>query len=292
MVLGILGLGCFPVGILALILGIVALGRTGTPGADKGRGFAITGTVLGGVSILLTPLLLAIFLPALGAARRTARRMQNSTQIRQIDQGLHLYATTNKGNYPGLTARGMVVMDGSATGNSGDGDAPAARAWVLVNGQFAMPDMFISPSETKGIAPYPGSGPMTKDQLSYAMLSFKKTGSPQANAYRVDSGSTARANSWSDSTSAMSILISDRNTGSDPFAGLQSLHTHKVGEWRGSVLWGDGSVMFEKQPVFETKYANGSLNRMPPGDHLFIDEPASATNSVPGANALMVHDKP
>ncbi|MGB1126504.1 MAG: type II secretion system protein, partial [Phycisphaeraceae bacterium] len=54
------------------------------------------------VVISIIALLIAILLPALGAARRTARRMQSSTQLRGIHQGLVTYANSNKNNFAGL----------------------------------------------------------------------------------------------------------------------------------------------------------------------------------------------
>ena len=55
LVLGILGLVlmCFPVGLVGLILGIVALVRANALPAHKGRGLAIGGIVCSGVSLLL-----------------------------------------------------------------------------------------------------------------------------------------------------------------------------------------------------------------------------------------------
>jgi len=203
MVLGIIGLCFLPLGLVALILGIVALAKTGTPGADKGRPFAIVGTVLGGMSILVAPLLIAILLPALGAARRTAQRMQNSTQLRGIHQGLVSFSSSNKNLYPGLSSNGDILADGPATGSSGDGDAPQARMWILLDGDFFTPEYAISPSESGNITAYPGSGAVTKDHYSYAMLQYKKTGSviqPQSAVgdpvYRIDPATTARAAEW------------------------------------------------------------------------------------------------
>ena len=289
---GIPGLCFFPLGILALILGIVGLSKTGTPGASKGRGLAIAGTVLGGVSILFIPLVIAILLPAIGASRRTAQRMENSTQLRGIHQSMVTFGNANKGFFPGLNTKGRILVDGKDTGNNGDGSMPQARAWIMLNGQFFTPEYLISPLETEPFLPYAGSGPVKPDNFSYAMLSFQKTGSPSNIGYAVDVKTAPRASAWSWDLSSQAILITDRNTGTDATTGIQSVHTDKPGQWRGSVLWADNAVTFENQPVFETKYGSGSLNRIPPGDHMFIDEPSTAANTIVGANALMVHDKP
>ena len=52
------------------------------------------------VVISIIALLIAILLPALGAARRSARQMANSTQLRGIHQGMVTFAQDNKGFFP------------------------------------------------------------------------------------------------------------------------------------------------------------------------------------------------
>ena len=62
------------------------------------------------VVISIIALLIAILLPALGAARRTARRMQNSTQLRGIHQGLVTFANSNKNNFAGLDSKTFNML--------------------------------------------------------------------------------------------------------------------------------------------------------------------------------------
>lgn len=291
LICGIVGICFFPLALVALICGIIGLTKTGTPGADKGRGFAITGTVLGGVGLIITPLIIAILLPALGAARRTARRMQNSTQLRGIHQGMVTYANSNRNNFAGLSGNGRILADGTLTGNSGDGNTPQARMWVMLNGNFFSPDYAISPSETdSSIIAYSGSGSVTDRNYSYALVSFKKTGEASGDppTYDIDPETMPRAAEWKQTLNSQAVVLSDRNIGSDPNTNIQSIHSD-AGSWRGSVLWNDNHVGFENTAVFQTKYADGSMNT---SDHLFIDEPASPNNPIVGANALMVHDKP
>ncbi|MFN3166478.1 MAG: DUF4190 domain-containing protein [Phycisphaeraceae bacterium] len=290
LICGVLGFCLTPVAIVALILGILAMNKS-RPG-QPGRGMAVAGTVLGGVGIAVSiiVLLIAILLPALGAARRTAQRMQNSTQLRGIHQGMMTFSNSNKNNYPGLNSRGQILADDPAlTGNSGSGDQPQARLWVLLNGSYVTPDYLISPSESDGaIAAYSGSGPVDKSHYSYALLSFEKTNTtindPTTQGYPATQQSAARLAEWKQTLNGQAILVSDRNTGTNADTQVQSIHTDSPGEWKGSVLWGDNAVMFEMQPTFQTKYANGGLNNQ---DNLFLDEPASGSNNVAGANALM-----
>lgn len=294
LVTGILGMCVFPVALVALILGILALGKT-KPGGEKGRGFAITGIVLGGTGLTLIPivaLLIAILLPALGAARRTARRMQNATQVRGIHQGMITFANSNRGYFPGMDSRGNILADGVDTGLSGDGDTPQARYWVLLDGNFFTPEYAISPSEVQLITPYLGSGPVTADNYSYAMLDYDTTGQPsvpstgltsgQAPAYAVDPATAARASEWRDTLNSQAVVMSDRNTGLDASTQIQSIHTDP-GDWRGTVLWNDGAVGFENTYQLTTRYGNGAINN---SDNLFMDD--GAPN---GADAVLVHDK-
>jgi hypothetical protein len=107
MILGIIGLvtGCIGIGIFlgiaGLILGIVALTQIGKPGQpSQGNGFAITGIITGGITVLMIPVLIGIMLPALGAARRTAQQTQANTQCRGIHHGAVTYSHSNNGQLP------------------------------------------------------------------------------------------------------------------------------------------------------------------------------------------------
>ena len=65
------------------------------------------------VVISIIALLIALLLPALGAARRSAQQLQNSTQVRGIQQGVFTLSQSNKGWYPGV--RRLVPGSASQT---------------------------------------------------------------------------------------------------------------------------------------------------------------------------------
>jgi len=243
------------------------------------------------VVISIIALLIAILLPALGAARRTARRMQNSTQLRGIHQGLVTFANSNKSKFAGLDSKGKAVDDGpNTTGNSGNGDKIEARYWILLAGDYFTPEYAISPSETKTVTEYEeatgtGVNPVQFDptgvkHYSYAMLQFAAGGT----TLEITSATTRRAAEWEQTLNSQSIVVSDRNVGEDNNAGIQSVHSEE-GEWVGSVLWNDNHVAFENTEFFATKYADAPLNtdaNGDPTDHLFIND--VGTNN---ANAVM-----
>ena len=260
------------------------------------------------VVISIIALLIAILLPALGIARRTARRMQNSTQLRGQHQGMVTFATSNKALYPGLNSRGGVVDDTPATtGSSGLGHTVEARYWIMLEEGLFDPDFIISPTETSSVVPYADAttssssrpvrfmtGTGTVKHYSYALLAIG-----DAATVAGDPPISNRGAEWSSSSlSTQAAIISDRNIGSDPTTNLQSIHTATPGEWAGSVLWNDGHVVFEQTEIFETRYGNGSpvidtaattsANR--PADHLFEDNEDSSDTPLDNSDALMICD--
>ena len=58
------------------------------------------------VVISIIALLVGILLPALGSARKSARKMASNTQLRGTHQALVTFAGSNEGIFPGLTDGG------------------------------------------------------------------------------------------------------------------------------------------------------------------------------------------
>ncbi len=97
LVLGVLALFCpplaLPLGVPAIVLGIIALVRVGRqPRRHGGKGLAIGGICTGGGAILLLPLMIAILLPSLARAREIAKRAVCSSHLRGIGQSVMVYA--------------------------------------------------------------------------------------------------------------------------------------------------------------------------------------------------------
>ena len=239
------------------------------------------------VVISIIALLIAILLPALGAARRTARRMQNSTQLRGIHQGLVTFANSNKNYFAGLDSSGEALTP-TAAGTTGgaagflEGDTVEARYWILLDGDFFTPDYAISPSETEGhtaIDTDLNSSNVAATDYSYALLEID-AGS--------GSGSADRIAEWTQSLNSQAIVVSDRTLdATNPY----SIHTEAEtpatnNKWAGSVLWNDNHVAFENSGAeFETKYGSGSLAASG-DDNLF--ETTAPTGGAADSNAHMV----
>ena len=207
------------------------------------------------VVISIIALLIGILLPALGAARRTARQMQNSTQVRGIHTGLVLFSQGNNTYYPGATSIGQM---GSIV-NPNDGAFVEIRFQELLDDNYFTGEYAISPSETKTRWT---TGLVTTANYSYALLRVANLGVPGAD----------RSAEWRDTSNSEAPIISDRakdnngtiNVGTvgTPTTQIKSVHTNptaNTNEWRGSVGFNDNHVTFEAtHNQLDTQYKDTS----------------------------------
>jgi hypothetical protein len=219
-----------PTALAGVILGIVALTQIADPARRlTGRGLAIAGIVTGAIGCTLVPvaLLIAILLPALSAARSTARQMQNSTQLRGIHQGAIFHAQGNNDYYPGLDRSGQL-LDGTVEG----------RFLLLLQADYFSAEYLVSPSETK---PYWTGGALDASMYSYSMLQIANPGERRAE--------------WSASNNSEAVVFSDRAV-DQPGGGIGSVHTSIDGPWKGSVVWNNNHVSFDRDYNLWTQYGN------------------------------------
>jgi len=164
LVLGVPGLCITPLGIIALILGIIALIQIADPQRQLvGKGMAIVGTVMGGLSILVVPVMLVvILLPALGAARRTAMSIKDMSNLRQIAVMMYGYANDHGDVLPGHPRDAVAYLGASTTAQDifisplhdpntvldrGDSDGTAVRYGSYV---FLLPGVPLDDIDSPG----------------------------------------------------------------------------------------------------------------------------------------------
>src|SRR5438477_10939951 len=99
LVMGIPGL-CIPLlGIGAIVCGAIGLSQT-KDNRVGGRGLAIAGLILGIVGVFISLMSIGILLPSLNRAREIANRVKCAQNMRQIGQGLLVYANENRNQFP------------------------------------------------------------------------------------------------------------------------------------------------------------------------------------------------
>jgi prepilin-type N-terminal cleavage/methylation domain-containing protein len=235
------------------------------------------------VVISIIALLIGILLPALGAARRTANQMKNSSQLRGQHQSMVIYASSNNTYLPGLNSGGSeLVATDSALGGAGNtvmggGDTVASRYYILLNGQFVPGDLLINPQDSK--VKYT-TGQVLAGNFSYAMLCIADSVN--------DAGRLAE---WRDNANSQATFMSDRNTGSSlADDSVKSLWTSQNGDWRGNLVWGDNHAEFiQSDRGIQTRYQSVTTTN----DNLFITGngvPAGtqSTGATASSNAYLV----
>jgi hypothetical protein len=171
MILGIaaIPLSCLligiPVGIVALVLGIISLVAIGKDPYKGGKGMAITGIVLGICTFLIMPVLLvAILVPSLGRAKELANRSACAASMTGICKAMNLYAAENADSFPLVqfapyspvlnNPSGTPVGDAANTlasyyntSANNQAGSPTACAWMLVLRGDIAPKQFICKSD-------------------------------------------------------------------------------------------------------------------------------------------------
>ncbi|MEM6334722.1 MAG: prepilin-type N-terminal cleavage/methylation domain-containing protein [Planctomycetota bacterium] len=250
------------------------------------------------VVISIIALLIGILLPALGAARRTARQMQSNTQVRGIHQSNVMFAQSNNDNYAGLEGDGDVEPTGpNSQGTQHNGGAVGERWTILMEGNYFVGEYCISPVES-GLVEWTSANTMEASTQFYSYGALRIAESA-TNAVGDDVTWNATSNNvlgeWEQNLNAEAPVITDRNTGDDATDSVSSIHTEiDGGDWRGSVAYNDNHVIFETSEVLDSRFRNGQFNDAndpTPGqrDSLFIDD--DGEEEITGSNAFIVYNE-
>ncbi|MFI4862068.1 MAG: hypothetical protein ACIAXF_15485 [Phycisphaerales bacterium JB063] len=233
-------------------------------------------------SIACVAVLLSLTASTLAGPRTTSQRMQNSTQLRGIHQGLVTFANSNKEKFPGLDSKGNILTDSDDdTGGSGHGDTSEARYWLMLTYDFITPEYAISPVDeraTEYVEPWGNNevAPVTFENYSFAMLDIAgPAGQPPDASGRYDE--------WQQSLNTQAIVLSDRNCTDLNAAGPFPTSIWNPDTWHGSVLWNDNHVAYEETYFMKTRYGRGDLNIRANGDgydNLFTAENEDGTDAL------------
>ncbi len=150
LVCGIVGLVpfCFPVGLVGLILGIVAVVKASRqPDEYGGTGRAVGGICTGAVGFLVWPviltMMLSVMLPSFVRARELAMRSVCAANLQGIGNAMQIYANTNQDAFPPdfntLIASGSV-SPGQFICPSSEDDAGSRNGAYVVNLAGGVPE--------------------------------------------------------------------------------------------------------------------------------------------------------
>ncbi len=209
------------------------------------------------VVISIIALLIAILLPALGAARKSARQMRNSANLRSLHQAMMIYGQDNKGYYTGLNSDGTVmtpqqveraanVPSGQLWGNGGEQVVP--RFALLAFSDVLAFEHLVNPEEL-------GSGREVWDELdrfshryvSYAILGITEI--ENRNGKRVGNAFNEAIKSWNSDSGSNTPIFSDRNTTTNNRNPGASLWNEE--QWEGGLQFNDGHGTFENDVLIE-----------------------------------------
>ncbi len=252
------------------------------------------------VVISIIALLIAILLPALSSARKSARSMQSNTQIRGIQQGMFVYAQSNKTWYPGMDKYEYIAADaltdaskidgynangGSTTGGQAGGDV-AARYVICIRDGLFTPEYLISPLEVNtNIEPW-------EDGVVYRTESFISSyGLPRIR--NNNQMSVGRAKEWSDNANSSAIVVTDRlyrNTGATPAVNRNDSTTHysllstkQAGKWTGGISFNDNHVETVQNSELKQSLSYGNVKTVGPDNIFAATVPTGSNPPATGA---------
>jgi prepilin-type N-terminal cleavage/methylation domain-containing protein len=259
------------------------------------------------VVISIIALLIGILLPVLSSARNSARQMVNSTQLRNIHQGMVSFSQGNRtgggdGWFPGLGPTGDI-HDGFAAGDDFQAATEGAggtingddRLAILLNENSVLPEMLLNPNDRE-FEPAEANGATDAENFSwenftYGMSSLGNVASTNADWFLTASYNfnIGRRLEWKETMNSRAVVLADLNTGGatstwDDATDSSYWTTEDSGDWRGSIVMNDNSVSFQSSPILgTTQYATYDTQS---GDNIFVPETNGLSPS--GVDAAIV----
>jgi prepilin-type processing-associated H-X9-DG protein len=241
-------------GVPAIIFGILGLADINNPRKRvSGKGLAISGIVLGSVTsfmlFIVVPVLIALLLPAVQAAREAARRAQCTNNLKQIALAMHNYASTYDCFPPAATY---------------DGDGKPLLSWrVLIlpyleqgplYGQFHLDEAWDSPRNKPLADQMPNVFHCPSEPETNGLTTYQVVVDPRSMFTEKPSG--VPINTVTDGTSNTLTVVESKTPvpwskpsdlslkSSDPLLGMGSKHP---GGFNATMA--DGAVRFIKMTI-------------------------------------------
>lgn len=240
------------------------------------------------VVIGIIALLISILLPSLNRAREQANRVKCASNLRQIGQGLQMYANENKGNFPrtyftsgaalkldnaGFDSANWLAADGiKEDAKVGKNNVPASL-FLLLKTQDLTSEVFICPSSQGERDTF--NNKTSQDRSNFTLIPTNLTYSyivPFPSAAAMDAGFKLNYTLTSDFA-----IASDMNPGNKPAPGVVGQSDNVKGVKSASprkemsdgnsnnhngdgqnVLYADGHVEFQNTPFCGMQRGVGS----------------------------------
>ena len=260
----------------------------------KQRGFTLIELL---VVISIIALLIGILLPALSAARDTAQRMKNNSNVRSTLQAMTIFANDHDHEYPNTN---IPNPDSNPTDIDFAAQTPNGRALPLVFGDYVDPEILVNPADPE-VGPAEsaaiqdaeeevrsddrneiGSDSDFENTLSYGMLYLHPEEPSDVNNFPYNLSHPA----WQDRTAASAALIADRTIGGEEDPGDGSVWDREM--WQGSLGWGDVHVDYESDAIVEnTKVGRSYVENSDgnPRDNIFSTDEFRRTDDSQQQNS-------
>ena len=251
------------------------------------------------VVISIIALLIAILLPALGAARKQAVLTQSVTQQRGIHQSFVVFGHSNKGWYPGLREAGAAAVEliprlenGQLTSASNKNGAwPATRFSLVVLDDFVTPEYVISPADPAPREAWTFDKDATDSagtkfdwrNFSYAVEEWNGAASG-GNQYKAKTGNVDDMGSQTPVVTDRIVKVIDNDYADiNKYVGV---YTSDPGKFQMGIAWNDGHTSIDNTPIQDTQFGQYTNKT----DNIYQRDPEDATmttSSTPPTGKLV-----